>query len=81
MKRQKRNGRSRVILSLEREPGFEFRCSGCSQEVAEVRDYRTRWVHHLLLWQHSTFLRFEQYRVICPRCGPEGGGAVMDGAL
>ena len=21
------------------------------------------------LWQHTTFLRFQQYRVICPQCG------------
>jgi len=71
VKQQKRNRRSRAILSLEREPGFEYRCSGCKQAVAEVRTYRTRWVRHLLLWQHVTFLRFQQYRVMCPRCGPK----------
>ena len=69
VKRQKRSGRSRVILSLERESGFRFRCEGCGKEVERVRRYRTRWVRHLHLWQHETFLRFEQYRVICPRCG------------
>ncbi|MBI3292905.1 MAG: ISL3 family transposase [Elusimicrobia bacterium] len=66
---RKRGWRSQVILSLERERGFRFRCSGCDQEVAEVTRYRKRWVRHLFMWQHATFLRFEQYRVICPRCG------------
>jgi transposase len=67
--RQKRGWRSRVIVSLERERGFRFRCSQCAQEVAEVTAYRKRWIRHLFLWQHATVLRFQQYRVLCPRCG------------
>jgi transposase len=67
--RQKRGWRSRVIVSLERERGFRFRCSQCTQEVSEVTAYRKRWIRHLFLWQHATVLRFQQYRVICPRCG------------
>jgi transposase len=67
--RQKRGWRSRVIVSLERERGFRFRCSQCAQEVSEVTAYRKRWIRHLFLWQHATVLRFQQYRVICPRCG------------
>lgn len=66
---QKRGWRSRVIMSLERERRFQFRCSECLQAVAEVTAYRKRWVRHLFLWQHATVLRFQQYRVICPRCG------------
>src|ERR1035441_843676 len=54
-KRQKRDGRSRVILSLEREPGYAVRCDGCGEGVERVRPYRTRWVRHLHLWQHTTF--------------------------
>jgi transposase len=69
IKPQKRSGRSRVILSLERAPGFRFECEGCGQEVERVRRYRIRWVRHLHLWQHATWLRFEQFRVNCPRCG------------
>jgi transposase len=69
MKVQKRGWRSRVILSLERERGFPFKCSECKQEVEEVTAYRKRWIRHLFLWQHVTLLRFQQYRVICPRCG------------
>jgi transposase len=66
---QKRGWRSRVIVSLDRERGFRFRCSQCTQEVAEVTAYRKRWIRHLFLWQHATVLRFQQYRVICRRCG------------
>jgi hypothetical protein len=66
---QKRGWRSRVVLSLERERGFRFRCSGCGEAVAEVTPYRQRWVRHLFLWQHATVVRFQQYRVICPTCG------------
>jgi hypothetical protein len=45
---QKRGWRSRVVLTLERKPGFRFRCGGCGQAVAEVTPYRQRWVRHLL---------------------------------
>jgi transposase len=69
VKRQKSGWRSRVILTLERERSFRFRCDGCGEEVEEVRPYRARWVRHLHLWQHATFLRFDQYRVLCPQCG------------
>lgn len=66
---QKRGWRSRVVVSLERARGFQFTCSQCLQEVEEVTAYRKRWIRHLFLWQHATVLRFQQYRVICPRCG------------
>lgn len=66
---QKRGWRSRVVVSLERARGVPFKCSQCLQEVEEVTAYRKRWIRHLFLWQHATVLRFQQYRVICPRCG------------
>jgi transposase len=66
---QKQGWRSRVVLTLERKPGFRFQCSGCGRAVAEVTPYRQRWVRHLFLWQHTTMIRFQQYRVICPACG------------
>lgn len=69
MRLKKRGWRGRVIVSLEREPGSRCRCSGCGEAVDQRTPYRTRWVKHLFLWQHVTFVRFKQYRVICSRCG------------
>lgn len=60
--------RSCVILDLDREEK-EFVCSGCHQKVKEVIPYRQRVVWHLSWWQHISYLRFMQYRVICPSCG------------
>lgn len=60
--------RSCVILDLDREEK-EFVCSGCHQKVKEVIPYRQRVVQHLSWWQHISYLRFMQYRVICPSCG------------
>lgn len=61
--------RRHVILTLEREKGYRFRCGGCGAEVKEVTPYRKRIVRHLTLWQHATLIRFQEYRVICPGCG------------
>lgn len=61
--------RRRVIITLEREPGYRFRCSGCGAEVKEVTPYQERLVQHLPFWQHVTLIRFQEYRVICPTCG------------
>ncbi len=61
--------KSRVIVDLTREPGYRFRCSECGQEVEEVTPYRQRMVQHLFVWQHVSFVRFQEYRVICPQCG------------
>lgn len=60
--------RSCVILDLRREHQ-KFVCSGCEQEVEEAIIYRPRMVQHLGWWEHISYLRFMQYRVICPRCG------------
>ncbi len=60
--------RTKVILDLERKPQ-DYICSQCGRKVKEAIPYRQRVVQHLTLWQHLTFLRFMQYRVICPNCG------------
>ena len=60
--------RSCVLVDLDREQK-EFICSGCRQKVQEIIPYRERIVQHLSLWEHLTYLRIMQYRVMCPRCG------------
>lgn len=64
----KEGNRSYVILDLDRERQ-EFTCHGCKQIVTEAIEYRKRVVAHLSLWEHLTYLRVQQYRVVCPRCG------------
>lgn len=64
----RRGDRSCVILDLTRESP-RFLCSSCHQETENAIVYRERVVQHLSLWQHLTYLRLMQYRVICPHCG------------
>ena len=64
----KEEHRSCVMVDLKREQN-EFICSGCHEKVREVIPYRERVIQHLGLWEHISYLRFMQYRVICPRCG------------
>jgi transposase len=59
--------RSAVIVHLERNKG-NYRCSECGQ-TAPGYDHHWQEVQHLTLWQYLSFLRFERYRVDCPRCG------------
>ena len=61
--------RSALILKLERLDGHGFCCSNCGQCVLAAFPYLERTVQHLTLWEHLTFLRFMQYRVLCPDCG------------
>jgi transposase len=60
--------RTKVTLDLERKSRGHL-CSHCGQKVKKAIPYRARTVQHLTLWHHLTFLRFMQYRVLCPRCG------------
>lgn len=46
----------------------DYLCGGCGQ-AAPGYDHEWQEVQHLKHWQHLTFLRFERYRVDCPRCG------------
>ena len=64
----KEGHRSCVMVELKREQN-EFICSGCHEKVREVIPYRERVIQHLSMWEHLSYLRFMQYRVICPRCG------------
>jgi transposase len=59
--------RSAAIVHLQRS-SKEYLCGGCAQ-AAPGYDCHWQEVQHLALWQHLTFLRFERYRVDCPRCG------------
>lgn len=43
-------------------------CGECGQ-AAPGYDHVWQEVQHTTVWQHLTFLRFERYRVDCPRCG------------
>jgi len=61
--------RRRVVLVLEREPGYRFICSGCGAVAQKVTPYQERTVQHLHLWQHVTAIRLLVYRVICRECG------------
>jgi transposase len=58
-----------VLITLKREAGYRFRCSGCKAEVQEAIPYRERVVQHLHWWQHTTFIGFQECRVVCPACG------------
>jgi len=61
--------RKGVILNMERINKNQFYCSNCGQMVSKGIPYRQRFVQHLPLWDYVTFLRFMEYRVICPNCG------------
>lgn len=64
----KEGHRSCVLMNLKREQK-EFVCSGCHQKVQEIIPYRERVIQHLSMWEHISYLRFMQYRVVCPSCG------------
>lgn len=59
---------STVIFDIKREQQ-KFVCSECAHVSNKGVKYRTREIQHLSCFQHLSYLRFEQYRVDCPRCG------------
>jgi transposase len=62
-----RKKRGVVIVQLERcNKGYV--CGECGQ-VAPGYDQHWQEVQHTTLWQHISFLRFQRYRVDCPKCG------------
>ena len=61
--------RKAVILNLKRINVNQFYCSNCGQMVNKAIPYRERIIQHLPLWEYMTFLKFLEYRVICPNCG------------
>lgn len=65
---ENRDGRKAVVIYLDR-VSENFICSRCGQVVSCAIPYREREVQHLTVWGYLTFLRFEQYRVLCPTCG------------
>lgn len=66
---QTKEPRTAVILTLERDSRWEYRCGGCGRKAAKIYAYRERTIQHLTLWQHMSFLCFQEYRVACARCG------------
>lgn len=62
-----RRKRSVVIVELQRR-NAGYICGECRQ-VAPGYDHHWQEVQHLTLWQHLSFLRFQRYRVDCPKCG------------
>ncbi len=61
-------GQSAVTVHLERLKKGHL-CGKCGQTVAQGYDRTWQEVQHLMMWHHLCFLRFERYRVNCPRCG------------
>jgi transposase len=61
-------GQSSVTVHLERLKKGHL-CGTCGQAVEQGYDRSWQEVQHLMLWHHLCFLRFERYRVNCPRCG------------
>jgi transposase len=59
-------GRS-VVMTIDRDQ-TTFRCGSCGKEGLPGYDHSLQSVHHLLLWQHPTVIRFNRYRVSCPTC-------------
>ena len=62
-----RKKRGVVIVQLQRHKEG-YLCGECGQ-VTPGYDHHWQEVQHLTLWQHLSFLRFERYRVNCPKCG------------
>lgn len=62
-----RKKRGVVIVQLQRRKEG-YICGECGQ-VTPGYDHHWQEVQHLTLWQHLSFLRFERYRVNCPKCG------------
>lgn len=69
LEKEGRGWRRRVVVTLGRDRGYRFRCSGCGAAVEKAARYQERTVQHLPLWQHVTVIRLQVYRVICPDCG------------
>ena len=57
-----------AIVHLER-THTDYTCGRCGRVVSAGYDHTTEELHHLMLWQHQTILRFERYRLKCPECG------------
>lgn len=66
---QKERGKTGVMVFMERQKGWRYRCSGCGELAQTAYPYRKRVLQHLRLWQHLSCLEFMEYRVDCPRCG------------
>lgn len=66
---QRKEPRTAVILTLERDSRWEYRCGGCGRKAEKIYAYRERTIQHLTLWQHLSFLCFQEYRVACAGCG------------
>ena len=61
-------GCSTVVVHIERSRK-DYICGRCGGVVSAGYDHTTQELHHLMLWQHQTILRFKRYRVNCPNCG------------
>ena len=61
-------GSSTVVVDLERSR-TDYICGRCGSIVSAGYDHTTQELHHLMLWQHHTLLRFQRYRVSCSDCG------------
>jgi transposase len=57
-----------AIVHLER-TRKDYTCGHCGSVVSTGYDHKPEELHHLMLWQHQTVLRFQRYRVKCPKCG------------
>jgi transposase len=61
-------GQASATVHLERtKKGYV--CGECGQAVKRGYDRSWQEVQHVRLWHRVCFLRFERYRVQCPRCG------------
>ncbi len=61
-------GQNAVAVHLERVKKGRV-CGKCGQTAPQGYDSAWREVQRLMPWRHVCFLRFERYRVNCPRCG------------
>lgn len=59
---------STVLVDLER-TRKDYICGRCGGAVSTAYDHTIQELHHLMLWQYQTILRFKRYRVNCPNCG------------
>lgn len=63
---EQRDGMAIVHLERTRK---DYTCGRCGGVVSAAYDHTTQELHHLMLWQYQTILRFKRYRVNCPTCG------------
>lgn len=61
-------GRQTAVLTLKR-LRRSFRCGKCHRRLKKPHSCWWIEVQHLFLWQYSTVLRVQRYRVRCPQCG------------